>query len=42
LIDETEARGEAEEIEIEGELDVTEGLLDMDMSLSMRAHSLEQ
>jgi hypothetical protein len=42
LIDETGARGEAKEVGIEGELDVTEGLLAMDMSLSMRAHSLEQ
>jgi hypothetical protein len=41
LIDETGARGEAE-VETEGELDVAEGLLAMDMSLSMRAQSLEQ
>jgi len=39
LIDETGARGEAE---TEGELDVAEDLLPMDMSLSMRAQSLEQ
>jgi hypothetical protein len=42
LIDETGVRGKAELVETEGELDVTEGLFAMDMSLSMRAHSLEQ
>jgi hypothetical protein len=42
LIDETGARGKAEMVETEEELDVTEGLLAIDMILSMRAHSLEQ
>jgi len=47
LIDETGARGEGkleakEEDEVEGLDATTEGLLAMDMSLSMRAHSLEQ